>query len=95
MSEVTVRIPTPLRGFAGGADALQVEGATVAEVLAGLGERYPELTARLLTESGELRSFVNLFVGEHNVRSLQGLETPVDDGAVLAIVPAVAGGLSR
>ncbi|ROR34759.1 molybdopterin-synthase adenylyltransferase MoeB [Inmirania thermothiophila] len=89
MSSVTVRIPTPLRGYTGGADEVSARGGTVGEVLADLGEHHPGILAALLDEAGGLRSFVNLFVDGERVRDLAA---PVRDGAVLAIVPAVAGG---
>jgi MoaD family protein len=88
----TVRIPTPLRSFTGGADEVEVQGATVGEVLHDLAERYEGLGPRLLDEEGELRRFVNVFVGREDVRRLSGLETELTGGEVLSILPAVAGG---
>jgi MoaD family protein len=92
MNRSTVRIPTPLRKFTAGADEVAAAGATVREVLANLAERHGELRDKILNEEGELRSFVNVFVGETNVRSSQGLATAVHEGDVLSILPAVAGG---
>lgn len=89
MSMVTVRIPTPLRPLAGGADELRVQGATVGEVLHTLDD---SLLERILTPEGEVRHFVNVYLGPKNVGSLDGLATPVNEGDVLSIVPAVAGG---
>ncbi len=92
MSMATVRIPAPLRGFTGGAGEVTAHGGTVGEVLRALAESHPGLAERILDGGGELRSFVNVYLGETNVRSLDGLATEVGDGAVLHIVPAVAGG---
>jgi molybdopterin converting factor small subunit len=92
MAEVVVRIPAPLRAFADEAAELRVAAGTVAEVLCELAGRHPQLVSRVLTPQGELRPFVNVFVGRASVRSLQGLATPVPDGEVLSILPAVAGG---
>jgi len=92
MSEVTVRIPGPLRPFTGGEHELRVAPGTVAEVIGRIGERHPQVPPRLLTPDGHLRPYVNIFVGPANVRGLQGLGTFVGDGAIVSIIPAVAGG---
>jgi len=92
MSQATVRIPTPLRTFTAGADEVRLHGSTVGELLHALGAAHAGLLPRVLDERGELRAFVNVFVGERNIRNLQGLATLVPEGAVLSIVPAVAGG---
>lgn len=89
---VTVRIPTTLRPMAGGASTVQVEGATLGEVIANLDTAHPGFKDRLLDESGALRKFVNLFVADDDVRYLQGLDTPVPAGETVSIIPAVAGG---
>lgn len=94
MSNVTVRIPTPLRAFTDGMAEVGAAGVTVGEVLANLTRSHPGLGEHLLGRDGQLRSFVNVYVGSDSVRSLGGLETPVADGAVLSIIPAVAGGCS-
>jgi len=94
MNAATFRIPTPLRGFTKGRDEVQVRGATVAEALEDLGEQCPGLLERVLDKERRLRPFVNVFVGSQDVRSLGGLATPLDAGAVLSIVPAVAGGVA-
>jgi molybdopterin converting factor small subunit len=93
MNQATIRIPTPLRPFTKGSDEVRVHGATVSEALANLGEQCPGLLERVLDPDGRLRAFVNVFVGSADVRTLQGLATPLADGAVLSIVPAVAGGI--
>lgn len=89
---VTVRIPTTLRPLSGGASTVQVEGATLTEVLANLEVVHPGFNDRLLDESGAIRKFVNLFVADDDVRYLDGLNTPTPAGATISIIPAVAGG---
>lgn len=86
-----VRIPTQLRPLAGGASELTVEGETVGDVLKALDAVHPGFNDRLFDESGALRRFVNVFLGEEDVRFLDGLNTPVGNQG-LSIVPAVAGG---
>ena len=88
---VSVKIPTQLRAATDGEAIATVEGATVGEVLDSLYERYGELRSRI-AEDGGLRRFVNVYVGEEDIRFLDGLETPVSDGDEVTILPAVAGG---
>jgi sulfur-carrier protein len=89
---VLVKIPTQLRAAAGGEAEAQVDGATVREVLDGLFERHRELRVRIADDDGSLRRFVNVYVAGEDIRFLDGLATPVADGAELTILPAVAGG---
>ncbi|MGO9489681.1 MAG: ubiquitin-like small modifier protein 1 [Solirubrobacteraceae bacterium] len=89
---VLVKIPTQLRAAAGGEAEAEVEGATVQEVLDGLFQRHVELRERISDEDGSLRRFVNVYVAGEDIRFLDGLSTPVSDGAELTILPAVAGG---
>ena len=89
---VTIRIPTTLRPMAGGSSTVQVEGATVGEVLGNLDAAHPGFRDRLFDDEGALRRFVNVFVADDDVRFLQGLDTPVPDGETVSIIPAVAGG---
>jgi MoaD family protein len=89
---VVVKIPTQLRAVAGGEAETEVDGATVQEVLDGLFDRFGELRARLYDDEGSLRRFVNVYVAGEDIRFLEGLATPVKDGAELTILPAVAGG---
>jgi len=89
---VTIRIPTTLRPMAGGKPTVQVDGATVGEVLGNLDAAHPGFRDRLLDDQGALRRFVNVFVADEDIRFLQGLETPVAEGQVVSVVPAVAGG---
>jgi molybdopterin synthase sulfur carrier subunit len=89
---VTVRIPTQLRSLSGGAAEVSVEGSTVAEVLKALDGAHPGFGERLFDDTGELRRFVNVFLAEEDIRFLNGTDTPVTDGQVVSIIPAVAGG---
>jgi MoaD family protein len=86
-----VRIPPTLRAEVGGARELEADGATVAEVIDDLVERYPPLAAQLLRD-GELAPHVNVYVGGEDVRTRDGLETEVRDGDQLILLPAMAGG---
>ena len=89
---VTVKIPTQLRNVtAGEAETTVEEAGTVGDVLDGLYDRYDGLRERI-AEDGDLRRFVNVYVGGEDIRFLEGLETPVEDGDEVTILPAVAGG---
>jgi sulfur-carrier protein len=89
---VPVRIPTPLRRFTGDRAELFVEAAELSSILDRLFEQYPGLKSQLLNEDGTLRSFVNLYVNDEDIRFLDGLKTSVADGDSVSIVPAIAGG---
>jgi MoaD family protein len=89
---VVVKIPTQLRSASGGQAETELDGATVQEVLDGLFERFGELRARIADDDGSLRRFVNVYLAGEDIRFLEGLQTPVKDGAELTILPAVAGG---
>jgi sulfur-carrier protein len=86
-----VRIPPTLRSDVGGARELEAEGATVRDVIDDLVERYPPLRDQLL-QNGGLASYVNVFLGGEDVRTLDGLETPVGGDSTVILLPAVAGG---
>jgi sulfur-carrier protein len=88
---VTVKIPTQLRAATDGEGVANVEGSTVGEVLDALYDRYGELRSRI-AEDGGLRRFVNVYVGGEDIRFLDGLDTAVEDGDEVTILPAVAGG---
>jgi sulfur-carrier protein len=88
---VNVKIPTQLRAATDGEAVATVDGTTVAEVLDALYARFEELKSRIADEDG-LRRFVNVYVGGEDIRFLDGLNTPVSDGAEVTILPAVAGG---
>jgi sulfur-carrier protein len=88
---VTIAIPTALRQYAGGKAAIAVEAGTVGQILAQLTEVHPALGQQLYSE-GTLRSFVNIYVGDEDIRYLQGAETNVPHGETVSIIPAIAGG---
>ena len=89
---VSVRIPTILRTYTGGSSEVTAEGGTLAEVLDDLESSYSGIRARVLDETGALRRFVNVYVGNDDVRFLDGLQTPTPDGTSISVIPAVAGG---
>ena len=89
---IEVRIPTILRTYTGGESEVDAAGATLAEVLDDLDASYTGIKGRILDESGELRRFVNVYVGNDDVRFLDNLATPTPDGAQISVIPAVAGG---
>ncbi len=89
---VSVRIPTPLRELSGGAAEVSVDGSNVGEVLKALEAQHPGFEQRLFDDAGNLRRFVNVFVADEDIRFLDNLETPVEEGQTVSIIPAVAGG---
>jgi len=90
---VTLRVPTILRTLTGGAAEVGVDGAsTLAEVIDKVDAEHPGIRGRVLDDDGKLRRFVNVYVGEDDVRFAQGLETATPDGVTVSIIPAVAGG---
>jgi molybdopterin synthase sulfur carrier subunit len=89
---VTVRIPTQLRELSGGTSEVSADGATVKDVLDQLETAYPGFAERLFDDKGELRRFVNVFVADEDIRFLSGVDTAVEPGQTVSIVPAVAGG---
>lgn len=89
---VSVRIPTILRTYTGGASEVTATGATLAEVLDDLDAHHSGIKGRVLDDEGDLRRFVNVYVGNEDVRFLDDLGTPTPDGAQVSIIPAVAGG---
>ena len=89
---VWVRIPTILRSYTGGAAQVSPQNGTLREVIAGLDADYPGLGGRILDEGGQLRRFINVYVGEQDVRFAQGPDTPVPAGGQVSVIPAVAGG---
>ena len=88
----TVFLPTPLRRYAEGQSKVQVEGATLGDVLNNLDTSYPGLKERVFDESGEIKRFIQVFVNDEDVRGLQGTDTPVGPRDEVSIVPAMAGG---
>lgn len=89
---VKVRIPTPLRKLTKDEAEVEASGATVREVVEDLEARFPGLKERLCDDNGDLRRFVNVYVGEEDIRFLKGLETELAEGQQVSIIPAVAGG---
>lgn len=89
---VSVRIPTILRTYTGGESEVRAEGDTLAAVLDDLDSSYAGIKGRILDESGALRRFVNVYVGNDDVRFLDDLATPTPDGVQISVIPAVAGG---
>jgi adenylyltransferase/sulfurtransferase len=90
----TLKIPTPLRYYTNGQAEVAVNGANVSAAMRSLVEQYPTLEQHLYNGNGDLRNFVNLFLGENNIKDLQGLETPLNDGDTLRLIPSIAGGSS-
>ena len=87
-----VRIPTPLRKYTGGAEAVQADGATVAAIVADLDKKHPGIRERICDDTGAVRRFVNIFVNGEDIRFLSNLDTAVKAGDEVSIVPAIAGG---
>jgi sulfur-carrier protein len=92
---VTIHIPTPLRRFTGDSGEVEAQGATVGEAMRDLVQRHPALERHLYTEDGSLRTFVNLFLNDEDVRHLAREATPVSQGDTLSIIPSIAGGGAR
>jgi adenylyltransferase/sulfurtransferase len=90
-----ILIPTPLRPYTDKRDAVEAEGTTVGELLADLTRRHSGLKAHLYNEHGKLRSFVNVYLNDEDIRYLQKEETPVSSADTISIIPSVAGGSSR
>jgi sulfur-carrier protein len=89
---VSVRIPTILRTYTEGRSEVSAEGADLAAVLEDLDANYHGIKGRILDEAGQLRRFVNVYVGNDDVRFLDSLQTPTPDGTQISVIPAVAGG---
>lgn len=89
---VTITIPTALRQYAGGSASLALEAESVGALLRGLVEQHPALGKQIFGDDGRLRSFVNVYVGDEDIRYLQGEATPLKDGETVSIIPAIAGG---
>lgn len=88
----TLKIPTPLRSYTNGQIEVNVAGLNVSEALADLVAQYPALKPHLFSDNGDLRAFVNLFIGEHNIKDLQGVNTPIGEGDRIMLIPSIAGG---
>jgi molybdopterin converting factor small subunit len=93
---MTIFIPTPLRTYAGGKDEIEVAGATISEALDSLTQSHPDLRRHLFTKEGKIRSFVNLYLNDEDVRYLPAKEqSQVSAGDTLSIIPSIAGGTVR
>lgn len=91
---VKVLIPTPLRQYAEKHDSVELEAKTVAEALDGLTSRYSGLRRHLYNDEGKIRSFVNIYLNDEDIRYLSKEQTPINDKDVLSIVPSIAGGMA-
>jgi molybdopterin synthase sulfur carrier subunit len=89
---VSVKVPTPLRKVTNGASLVNADASNIRELIDDLERQYPGMRERLCDEDGALRRFVNVFVGDEDIRFMEGIDTTLDDGAEISIVPAVAGG---
>src|SRR5471032_3303795 len=89
-----VLIPTPLRQFTSKQDSVTVPGATVGEVLSALTAQYPDLRKQIFNDEGKLRSFVNVYLNDEDIRYLVKDATPAKDGDTISLVPSIAGGSS-
>jgi molybdopterin converting factor small subunit len=92
---VKVMIPTPLRAYAGKQESVELQAATVAEALSALTGKFSELKKHLYSDDGRLRSFVNVYVNDEDIRYLQKDQTAVKEGDTISIVPSIAGGTAR
>lgn len=92
MATVTVKIPTPLRKLTGGQDRVQADGAHVRAAIGDIEARHPGFQARLCDDAGSLRRFINIYVNQDDIRFLDNLDTVLQDGDELSIIPAIAGG---
>jgi molybdopterin converting factor small subunit len=92
---VKVIIPTPLRAYAGKQESVDLQATTVAEALTGLIAKFTDLKKHLYSDDGRLRSFVNVYVNDEDIRYLQKDQTALRDGDVVSIVPSIAGGVGR
>jgi molybdopterin synthase sulfur carrier subunit len=90
----TVLLPTPLRRLAGGQSKVTIDAADVGTLIQSLEQEYPGMSEKLLDGSGEIKRFINVFVNENEVRTLQGIATPVRADDKISIVPAMAGGVA-
>jgi len=90
---VQVRIPTPLRKFTGGNEAVEASGDSIASILEDLDRNHPGLRERICENDGSVRRFVNLYINGDDIRFLDNLDSKVKDGDEISIVPAIAGGL--
>ena len=87
-----ILIPTPLRQYAGGDDSVDTDASNAGDALNQLVEKHPDLKKQLFNDEGKLRSFVNVFIDDEDIRFMDGTDTEIDDDANLRIIPSIAGG---
>lgn len=92
MATTNVIIPAPLREFTDGETEVTADGDTVSDVIEDLEDQYPGIKERITNDDGDLREFLNIYMDDEDIRFEDGLETPIDDGSDLSIIPAIAGG---
>jgi len=90
-----VKIPTPLIQYTGGKREVEIGGVTAGEAIGKLAQEYPDLRQHLYTGDGKLRSFVNVYKGDEDIRYLEGADTEISEGDELSIIPSIAGGRCR
>ncbi len=88
-----IKIPSQLRGQTDGLSEVQADGVTIGQVLQALVDKYPKLKDRIYDESGKLRRYVNIYLGDEDIRFMDFLETKVEENTELSLVPAIAGGV--
>ncbi len=88
----TVLVPTPLRRLTGGQSKVEVSGEDVGALITAVDSQFPGIRAKVLDDSGDVKRFINVFVNDDEIRTLQGLDTPVHENDKVSIVPAMAGG---
>ena len=93
MPSATVKIPPVLRSQTGGEATVSADGSTVGDVLSALVDAHPDTRQQLFADDGDLNRYVNVYLNDEDVRVLDGLETAIDDGDTVVILPAMAGGL--
>ncbi|HRW08709.1 MAG TPA: MoaD/ThiS family protein [Caldilineaceae bacterium] len=91
----TVLVPTPLRRLTGGQSKVEVTGNDVGALLTAIDGQFPGIRTKLLDDNGEVKRFINVFVNDDEIRTLQGLDTPVKENDKVSIVPAMAGGQEK
>ena len=89
---ITVRLPGALRDATGGQTKLEASGRTLGDVIADIDRRHPGFRGRVLDETGRLRSYVNVYIGEDDARTKGGMDAPVPEGSEIMVIPAMAGG---
>lgn len=95
MAKTNVIIPAPLREFTDGESEVSAEGETVSDIIEDLNDQFPGIRERLTTDDGELREFLNIYVDDEDIRFKDDLETTIEEGSDLSIIPAIAGGIAQ